>query len=228
MSSAIAEGLAAVRERVAAAERRAGRQAGSVQLLAVSKTKPPEALREAHAAGHRAFGENYPQELRDKAATLADLSGLELHAIGSLQSNKAKYVAASAASFHALDRLGLAEELSKRCLALGRVLPCFIEVSIAGETTKGGIAPDALAPFLEAIEPLTGIRTVGLMCMPPALDQAEASRPHFARLRALRDGLLPRFPNLTGLSMGMSGDFEVAIEEGATVVRVGSLIFGHR
>jgi pyridoxal phosphate enzyme (YggS family) len=224
----IAERLRAVQERLAAAARAAGRGPAEIELLAVSKTKPPEMIREAYAAGQRAFGENYAQELRDKAATLADLPGLALHAIGPLQSNKARYVAQHAAAFHALDRLGLAEELSKRCVALGRVLPCYIEVNVGGEAQKGGVFPEGLDALADAAAVLPGIRLVGLMCIPPNLDDPEAARPHFAKLRALRDGLRARHPGIAGLSMGMSGDCEVAIAEGATVVRVGSAIFGAR
>jgi len=224
----ISENLGEIRARIAHAAQAAGREPKEVQLLAVSKTKPPELMREAYAAGQRAFGENYAQELRDKAQALADLQGLELHAIGPLQTNKAKYVAQSAAAFHALDRAGLAEELSRRCVALGRILPCYIEVNLGGESQKGGVAPEGLEPLLEATSTLAGIRIVGLMCIPPNLDDPEAARPYFARLRALRDELRSKHPALVGLSMGMSGDFEVAIAEGATVVRVGSAIFGGR
>lgn len=224
----IAQGLRDVRARIDAAAARAGRAGDEVTLLAVSKLQPASMLREAHAAGQRDFGENYAQELRDKAKELADLPELRLHAIGPLQSNKARYVAQHAASFHALDRLGLAEELSRRCVALSRVLPCFVEVAIAGEPQKGGLQPEALPSFLDAAGALPGLALVGLMCLPPELGSAEAARPYFARLRALRDAARARHPTLTGLSMGMSGDFEVAIEEGATVVRVGSAIFGAR
>ena len=224
----IAQGLSSIRARIDAAARAAGRTPSEIELLAVSKLQPASMLREAYAAGHRAFGENYAQELRDKAVELGDLAGLQLHAIGPLQSNKTRYIAQHAASFHALDRIGLAEELSKRCVALGRVLPCFVEVAIAGETQKGGMAPEAVGGFLEAMEALPGLTLRGLMCVPPDLGDAEAARPFFVRLRQLRDALSPRHPQLTGLSMGMSGDFEVAIAEGATVVRVGSAIFGAR
>jgi PLP dependent protein len=224
----IAENLRQVRERIAKAARDAGRNPSEVQLLAVSKTKSPELIRQAYAAGQRAFGENYAQELRDKSQSLADLSDLQFHAIGPLQTNKAKYIAQGAAAFHALDRPGLGEELSRRCVALGRVLPCYIEVNLGGEAQKGGVAPEALETLLDATAGLAGIRIVGLMCIPPNLDEPEKARPYFARLRGLRDGLRPKYPALTGLSMGMSGDFEVAIAEGATVVRVGSAIFGGR
>ena len=223
----IAENLRAVQARVDAAARAAGRDPKEITLLAVSKTKPAELVREAYAAGQRAFGENYAQELRDKASALADLPGLELHAIGPLQSNKAKYVAQSAASFQALDRIGLAEELSKRCMSLGRVLPCFIEVNM-GEAQKGGVAPEALEVLVDAASKLPGISLVGLMCIPPNLDEPESARPFFQKLRALRDGLRAKVPSIVGLSMGMSGDYEVEIAEGATIVRVGTAIFGSR
>jgi hypothetical protein len=220
--------LGRVQARIAAAAVAAGRSPADVQLLAVSKLQPPEALRAAHAAGHRDFGENYAQELRDKAEALADLAGLKLHAIGALQTNKARYVAKHAASFHALDRLELAQELSRRCAALGRVLPCHVEVAIAGEAQKAGLAPEAVGGFLEACAGLPGIAVVGLMCIPPAADDPALTRPHFERLRALRDALQPQHPALVGLSMGMSHDFELAIACGATSVRVGTAIFGAR
>ena len=224
----IASNLRAIQERVTAAARAAGRDPGSVSLLAVSKTYPPEAVREAYAAGQRAFGENYAQALRDKAQALADLPALALHAIGPLQTNKAKYIAQSAAAFHALDRLGLAQELSKRCVALGRVLPCFVEVNLGREAQKGGVAPEGLDALVDAAAELPGISLVGLMCIPPPTDDPQGARPSFERLRALRDERLGRHPSLTGLSMGMSHDFEVAIAAGATVVRVGTAIFGAR
>lgn len=224
----IAENLRAIQSRIDKAARDAGRDPSEVTLLAVSKTKPAAMVREAYAAGHRAFGENYAQELRDKAAELADLKDLQLHAIGPLQSNKAKYIAQSAAAFHALDRIGLAEELSKRCVALGRVLPCYLEVNLGGEAQKGGVMPEGLDALADATAQLPGIRLAGLMCIPPNLEEPEAARPYFVRLRTLRDGLRARHPSCAGLSMGMSGDFEVAIAEGATVVRVGSAIFGTR
>lgn len=219
----IAASLAQVQARIAAACRRAGRPDGDVQLLAVSKLQPAALIRAAHAAGHRDFGENYAQELRDKAAELADLD-LRWHAIGPLQSNKVKYVARHAASFHALDRLEVARELSAR--RQGDPIEVYVEVNIAGEDQKHGVPPaDAPALVAQARE-LPGLRLVGLMCMPPQGDadwQPEHSRPWFRALRELAHGL-----GLRGLSMGTTDDFEVAIEEGATVVRVGRSIFGER
>jgi len=219
--SDVAARLAAVRERVAAACRRAKREPSSVELIAVSKLQPPEAIRAAYAAGHRVFGENYAQELRDKAKALADLRGLRWHAIGPLQTNKAKYVAQAAHAFHALDRREVAEELSRR--RTGEPLVCFLEVNVAGEASKSGVAPDAAGRLLEEVRALPGLAIAGLMAMPPLHADPEASRPAFRQLRALGERL-----GLSELSIGSTSDFEVAIEEGATHVRVGTAIFGER
>jgi PLP dependent protein len=201
--------------------RAAGRPEGSVELLAVSKLQPLEALREAYAAGVRAFGENYAQELRDKSAALADLPGIRWHAIGPLQTNKAKYVARSAHVFHALDRADVAEELSRR--RSGAPLEVYLEVNVGGEASKGGVAPAKVPALAERVRQLPGLQLVGLMAMPPLGPGAEESRPHFRKLAALA-----RAEGLTGLSMGTTHDYRVAIEEGATVVRVGTALFGER
>lgn len=220
-----ADRLAAIRARVDATARSAGRDPRSVELLAVSKLQPPAQIREAYAAGHRAFGENYAQELRDKAVALADLPGLMWHAIGALQRNKIQYVARVATAFHALDGLELAEALSARRVdhPLGP-LDVYLEVNVADAPTKHGI-PASLAPaMVDRVRTLPGLRVRGLMCMPPLdLESPEQSRPWFAALRALAARC-----DLSGLSMGTTGDFEVAIEEGATIVRVGRSIFGER
>jgi PLP dependent protein len=218
----IGENLEQVRARIARAAARAGRPPGSVQLVAVSKTKPPEQIREAYAAGQRLFGENYAQELRDKARALADLADLKLHFIGGLQRNKAKYVAPVASMFEALDDLELASELDLRAAAAGRRLPVLVEVNL-GEAQKGGVPEQALPAFARALAPLSHLSLEGLMCIPPAAEDPEAARPYFRRTAALARGL-----GLATLSMGMSADFEVAIEEGATLVRVGTAIFGER
>ncbi|WP_224245853.1 YggS family pyridoxal phosphate-dependent enzyme [Hyalangium gracile] len=219
--SEVAERLAGIRARVAAACARAGRPVESVTLLAVSKLKPAELIREAYAAGQRDFGENYAQELRDKAAELAGLEGLRWHAIGPLQTNKVKYVAKAAHAFHALDRLDVARELSKR--RADAPLPCYVEVNIGGEQSKSGLAPAALASFLEEVRTLPGLKVEGLMALPPPTEEVEQARGHFRQLRELA-----RAQGLAGLSMGTTHDFELAIEEGATVVRVGTAIFGER
>ncbi|MGZ3480712.1 MAG: YggS family pyridoxal phosphate-dependent enzyme [Myxococcaceae bacterium] len=216
----VAANWSAVVERVRSAAARAGRPEGSVELVAVSKLQPPEAIRSAHAAGARAFGENYAQELRDKAAALSDLQGLRWHAIGPLQTNKARYVARSAHVFHALDRVEVAEELSRR--RTGTPLAVYVEVNVTGESSKSGVAPGALGPLLDAVRPLPGLTLVGLMTMPP-LAPAEEVRPLFRSLAALA-----REHRLPVLSMGTTHDFEAAIEEGATIVRVGTAIFGER
>ncbi|HET6984898.1 MAG TPA: YggS family pyridoxal phosphate-dependent enzyme [Myxococcaceae bacterium] len=218
--SDVATGWKAVLERVRAAEARAGRPSGTVEVVAVSKLQPPDAIRAAHAAGARAFGENYAQELRDKAEALSDLQGLRWHAIGPLQTNKARYVARSAHVFHALDRLEVAHELSRR--RTGTPLAVYVEVNVAGEGSKSGVAPEALKALLDAVRPLPGLELVGLMTMPP-LATADEVRPYFRALAALA-----REHGLKGLSMGSTQDYEAAVEEGATVVRVGTAIFGER
>jgi hypothetical protein len=220
--SAVAENLARVKERIAAACARVGRDPVSVELIAVSKLQPAGLIREAYAAGHRAFGENYAQELRDKAAELSpELRGLRWHAIGPLQTNKAKYVAKAAHVFHALDRLDVAQELSKR--RDGGALRCFLQVNVGHEETKSGVAPSEVPALLEQVRALPKLEVVGLMGLPPMAGGPEGARPHFRQLRELAASL--RLPEL---SMGTTGDFEVAIEEGATCVRVGTAIFGER
>lgn len=191
-----------------------------VTLVAVSKTQPAEAIREAYAAGLRDFGENYAQEWRAKADALADLADLRWHFVGSLQTNKVKLLAGRVAYVHAVDRLELARELSKRWAALGKTVQVFLEVNTGGEETKGGCAPAEVDALAGAVRGLPGVELAGLMCIPPPEGDP---RPHFRTLRALRDRL-----GLRELSMGMSGDWEAAIEEGATMIRVGTAIFGAR
>ncbi len=217
----LAANFAAVEARLAAACTRAGRARADVTLVAVSKLHPPELIRLAWELGHRDFGENYAQELRDKHAGLADCAGLRWHAIGPVQPKNAKYVARAATVFHALERLEVAQELSKR--REGPALQCLVEVNVAGEASKAGVEPAALPEFLAAVRALPHLELVGLTAMPPLTEDAEASRPHFRALAALA-----KTHGLKVLSMGTTGDFEVAIEEGATLVRVGTAIFGHR
>ncbi|NNB88878.1 YggS family pyridoxal phosphate-dependent enzyme [Corallococcus exiguus] len=220
--SSVADNLARVRERVAKACASAGRPESSVTLVAVSKLKPSALIREAYAAGQRDFGENYAQELRDKAEELKDLDGLRWHAIGSLQTNKVKYVARVAHAFHALERLDVATELSKR-RAGTPPLPCYVELNLGGEDTKHGLTPDALGGFLSQVRELPNLQVVGLMALPPPTDDVTRMREGFARLRELA-----ATHALTALSMGTTHDFEQAILEGATAVRVGTAIFGER
>jgi PLP dependent protein len=222
----IGAGLERVRARLADATARAGRAAGSVHLVAVSKAKPASAIRAAHAAGQRDFGENYVQELVQKRAELADLDGLRWHFIGGLQRNKARHMA-GVALVHSVDRASLAADLARRMAADGQHLEVLVEVNVAGEAQKSGCAPDELPRVLEAIAASSALTAQGLMTVPPAVDDADAARRFFAELRALRDrhvGALGRGE----LSMGMSHDFEAAIAEGATLVRVGTAIFGAR
>jgi pyridoxal phosphate enzyme (YggS family) len=210
--SAIGERLQRVRARVPA----------GVTLVAVSKTQPADAVRAAYEAGQRDFGENYAQEWREKAAALADLKDLVWHFIGSVQTNKVKYLAGAVRWVHTVDRLALAEELSRRSAARGAVTRVLLEVNVAGEGSKSGCAPGEVARLAAEVARLPALELRGLMCIPPAEGDP---RPHFARLRALRDGLGLALPDL---SMGMSGDYEQAIAEGSTLVRVGTAIFGAR
>jgi pyridoxal phosphate enzyme (YggS family) len=223
----IAESLAAVRARIDAAAKACGRDPSSVTLVAVSKTKSPAMIREAHAAGQRVFGESYAQELDDKAKALADLPDIAWHFIGHLQSNKAKLVARVSRAVHTVHSRDLAAELGKRAAAAGRApLSVLVEVKLSEEATKHGVAPSELAALLDAIEHDARLRLRGLMTMPPPDDLAAAKRvfDELAALRA-RHGGPARLPEL---SMGMTHDLEVAIASGATMVRVGTAIFGER
>jgi pyridoxal phosphate enzyme (YggS family) len=220
----IAGALARVRARIAAAAASAGRAADSVGLLAVSKKMPADDVRAAIAAGQHAFGENYAQELRDKLALLAaDAAPPEWHFIGPLQSNKVKYVAGKVALVHSIDSAALLDAFEAR----GAAQACLIQVNVAAEASKKGVAPAELPALLDRFAAMKFVRCEGLMLIPPRGD----ARPHFAALRALRDrqAAVAR-PNvdLRELSMGMTDDLEAAIAEGATIVRVGTAIFGPR
>ena len=223
--------LAAVQARIVAACQRVGRDPDSVRLLPVSKTKPEATLRLAYAAGCRMLGENKPQEAYRKWEAMAGLADLRWSLIGHLQSNKAKLVARFASEFQALDNLRVAEALERRLQTEGRALDVFVQVNTSGEASKFGLAPDAVAAFLRELPAFPALRVRGLMTL--ALFSAEADRVRecFVLLRGLRDRLRQEAPagvGLDELSMGMSGDYEIAIEEGATVVRVGQAIFGAR
>jgi pyridoxal phosphate enzyme (YggS family) len=223
----IATQLAEVRARIAEAERAAGRAAGSVRLVAVSKTKSVEAIREAYAEGQRDFGENYAQEFAAKAEALRDLADLRWHFIGNLQANKAKLVAPVAHMLHTVASARLGAELEKRLAAAGRAsLPVLVEVNAGGEEQKHGVAPGEVAALLGELAAFPRLAVRGLMTVPPAED-AEAARRAFDVLYTLRERLggAPRLPEL---SMGMSADLEIAIAAGATMVRIGTAIFGSR
>lgn len=216
----LAERLAAVRERIASACARAGREPEDVQLVAVSKRHPPEAIREAYALGQRVFGENYVQEMVDKADALADLEDLRWHFIGHLQRNKAKHVARVHALVETVDTPRLAAELAKRAEG---TLPVLAQVNVGAEDQKSGCAIEELPALIDAIRSHDALALRGLMTIPPFGRDPEQTRPHFVKLRELAAA-----HGLREVSMGMSADLEVAIEEGATIVRVGTAIFGPR
>jgi hypothetical protein len=229
----ISVNVAAVRERITSAARRAGRNADGVTLMAVTKTQPPERIREAYEAGLRIFGESRVQEFAGKVDTLRDLKAAEWHMIGHLQTNKAAKTAELFRAVDSVDSLKLAEKLDAAARALGKKLEVLIEINVGGEAAKSGVAPDSLAleELLTAASRLEALAFRGLMTVPPFTDNPEGARPYFRKLRQLRDVISARkLPGIAmdELSMGMSHDFEVAIEEGSTCVRVGTAIFGER
>ena len=220
----IAQSLEEVRGRLSAALQSAGRAADAARLVAVSKFQPASAIRAAYAAGQRDFGENYVQELQDKAAELSDLSDLRWHMIGHLQRNKARAVAPIATLIHSVHSVDLVRELDKRAT---QPLSVLIEVNVGGEQQKGGCAPEALAEVLSALASAQQLQLKGLMCVPPHTAEPAAARPFFDELVRLRElhGGAQRLPEL---SMGMTADLEQAVAAGATIVRVGTAIFGER
>ena len=223
----IAERLLAVRSRVAAAAQAVGRSTDDVQLMAVSKTWPAEAVREAAEAGQRVFGENYVQEGVDKVEALRGM-GLEWHFIGPLQSNKTRPVANAFDWVHSIDRLKIAERLSaQRDVHLAPLNVC-VQVNVSGEDSKSGVAPEQAIELAHAVAVLPQLRLRGLMCIPEPTEDAALLRARFGLLRSLRDALLKGGLEVDTLSMGMSHDIEPAIAEGATIVRVGTGIFGER
>lgn len=223
--------LAAVQARIDTACRRAGRDPASVRLLPVSKTIDEARIRLAYAAGCRLLGENKVQEAHGKWDAMADLRDLRWSVIGHLQTNKAKLVARFAAEFQALDSLRVAEALDRRLQAEGRSLDVFVQVNTSGEASKYGLAPEDALAFIQALSAFSALRARGLMTLALFSSEAERVRQCFVLLRTLRNRLRQSAPagiGLNELSMGMSGDFEIAAEEGATVVRVGQAIFGAR
>lgn len=229
-SAALRARLDDVRERIARAAGRAGRDPAGIRLVAVSKTFPADYVRAAAEAGQLHFGENKVQEALGKMRATSDLA-LAWHLVGHLQSNKARKAAAHFDAIHSVDDSALVASLEEAAAAAGRRLELLVQVDLAGEPTKRGVLPERLAAVLAAARGSSAIRLTGLMLLPPAVADPEASRPHFAALRGLRDDLVAHgqeASTLAQLSMGMSHDFEVAIEEGATMVRVGTAIFGPR
>lgn len=223
----ISTNLQAVRVRIAAAAQLAGRAVEDIRLLAVSKTFPPERVREAAQAGQIAFGENYLQESLEKIAALADL-GLEWHFIGPLQSNKTRPVAEHFSWVHGIERLKIAERLSAARGAARPPLQVCIQVNVSGEASKSGVSPGETAALAHAVAGLPNLRLRGLMAIPEPTDDMPLARQRFAMLRELREVLNKAGMALDTLSMGMSHDLEAAILEGATIVRVGTAIFGER
>jgi PLP dependent protein len=225
VSGEIAERLAQVRTRIAAAAARSGRPASAVTLVVVSKTMPVARIQEALAAGGRIFGENRVQEAREKIPRLPAASW---HLVGHLQTNKARQAVELFDCVHSLDSVKLAQELNRHSLAAGKLMRCLVEVNVGEEPQKSGAAREDVRQLCKAAQELPALRIEGLMGIPPFLPDPEAVRPFFRRLRELRDTLAGEGYPLTELSMGMTNDFEVAIEEGATLVRIGTAIFGAR
>jgi len=223
----ISDNIIGIRERIAGACRRAGRSAGDVTLLAVGKTFPASALLEAVRGGITEIGENYVQELLAKQQS-PGMEAVRWHFIGHLQTNKVKQVVPRVAMIHAVDSVRLGLEIDRRAHEAGRVIDCLIEVNTTGEASKFGVTPGDVVPLAEELAACRHMRLAGLMTIGPFLPEAEGSRPMFRRLRELRDELSRAHAHVKHLSMGMTGDFEVAIEEGATIVRIGTAIFGRR
>jgi PLP dependent protein len=229
----IAENIARVGERVTAAARRAGRTPEEIKLMAVGKRFPPELIREAYGAGIRIFGENRVQEFAGKASAVRDLANAEWHLIGHLQSNKAAKAVELFSAVDSVDSVRLAERLNSLAEAARKALPVLIEINVGGEEAKSGVAPgsEELEKILLGAPRWKNLAIRGLMTVPPYTDDPEGARAYFRRLRGIRDGIAARrLPavSMAVLSMGMSHDFEVAIEEGSTCVRVGTAIFGQR
>ena len=225
----IAKNLRVIRGRIADAALRAGRDPAAVRLVAVSKTKPAAAIKEAWECGQVVFGENYVQELVAKAAELPD--GISWHFIGNLQSNKVRQIAGLVDMIHSVDRISLAREIDRQWGELGRSCDILIQVNISSEATKGGTSCAELLHLVTEVAGLPNLRVKGLMTMPPFFDDPEAARPYFRALRELArevEAAAIAGVEMHELSMGMSGDFEAAVAEGATLVRVGSALFGER
>jgi hypothetical protein len=227
----VAGNLDAVRRRVEGACRRAGRSSDEVALVCVTKMVEPRLIRAAYEAGARVFGENYGQDLRDKARALSDLPDVRWHFIGGLQRNKVKYAVGRAHLIHSVDSPELVEEIDRRAAAMGITQEVLVQLNLAEEETKSGVSGAEVGRLLSSFAGHPHCRCTGLMALPPFFDEPLRARPFFARLREIREeqariarpGVM-----LQHLSMGMSGDYEVAVEEGATLVRVGTAIFGAR
>ena len=225
----ISDNLSHINKRIRAAAEKAGRDPASVRLVAVSKTRPTEDIVAAFQAGQTVFGENYIQELVPKLVEVTE--AVQWHFIGHLQSNKVKYIAGQVALIHSVDRISLAEEIDRQWGKLGKTCAVLIQVNISGEETKSGTTEAGAIQLVRECALLPNIRVRGLMTMPPFFDDPDAARPYFAELRRLAEAIAAQQiagVEMVELSMGMSGDFEAAIQEGATLVRVGTAIFGER
>jgi len=230
MMTSIVQNLSRINERIRAACLRAGRDSSGVSLVGVTKMVPVDRIREGVEAGVRILGENYVQEAVRKIQVLSDLP-VSWHFIGHLQSNKARVALESFSCIQTLDRQSLARELNRLAHKLGTRISVLIQLNTGYEGSKSGLSPESLGPFFDLISPLDGLEVRGLMGLPPYYDDPEESRPHFRSLRLMLDRLRDRSATpeqLCELSMGMSHDFEVAVEEGATMVRVGTALFGTR
>ncbi len=226
---AIADNITQIRTRIAAACRRAGRDPHAVRLVAVSKVKPATAIEQAFRAGQRLFGESYVQEFRDKSPQVDE--PVSWHFIGGLQTNKVKYLRGKVDMIHSVDRLPLAREIDKQWAKIDRAVDILIQVNVGDEESKSGCRPAELETLVRQIAALGHLRIRGLMCLPPNSEDPERVRPFFKLLRSLANEIdALRLPGvaMSELSMGMSGDFETAVEEGATLVRIGTAIFGAR
>lgn len=222
----IAKNIAEIKERVDASAKKAGRSKEDITIVAVSKTVNADAVGQAVEAGMRDFGENHVQEYLKKREVLN--RSLNWHIIGPLQRNKVKYILDGVCLLHSLDRLSLAHEIEKQCEKNGTELNALIQLNIAKEPTKSGIFEEDLERFLEDVSEMRRIRIKGLMAIPPAVCEADDNRPYFEKMRWLFDRYKNVYPGFEYLSMGMSGDFEAAIEEGSNVVRIGTAVFGAR
>ena len=227
MPTELERNISEVDRRIRAAEQAAGRAAGTVSLLAVSKTKPSELVRQAHGFGLSAFGENYAQEMAEKVAALADLP-LSWHFIGPIQSNKTAMIAEVSDWVHSIDRLKVARRLSEQRPDNKAPLNVLVQINTSNEDSKSGVRPDAAPELIAAINELPRLRLRGLMTIPAATSDQTAQREPFRQLRELMDRLSDPLPQLDTLSMGMSGDLEAAVSEGANIVRVGTDVFGAR
>ncbi|NIT13692.1 MAG: YggS family pyridoxal phosphate-dependent enzyme [Candidatus Dadabacteria bacterium] len=224
----IKENLEVINEKIEKASGKSGRKSADITLVGVSKQVDAGRIKEAILSGHRVFGENYVQEFVPKYEELREYEDIEWHFIGHLQKNKVKYIIDKVGLIHSVDKVSLAQEINKRADRLGIIVPILIEINLGAEESKRGIEPDELGSFLKQVSELNNIRISGLMALPPYCENPEDSRKYFIRLRELRDVFNSSYTTLTELSMGMSHDYDIAVEEGATIVRVGTAIFGER